>query len=335
MTRSWPSSGSAISGMTQSEPAGLIGSQITGLVFGAGLVVAAFATLEWRKRRSRAARDERPPQQAKILRPAGYWLTCRLNELTEHFNSSLLQALAAGAVLGLVGTALFPVIEGLLLQRFSFAEIRGHPKSYIFLSGILVALSALAWAIRSIIQAHQIDGNIRNYRLALRGEQAVAEALTDSALAAAGYVAFHDVPGDGLWNVDHIVVGPGGIFVLETKARSRRKATRDQPDHEVWFDGQNLQFPWCNDREAAAQAERNARWVKHFTSGFAPKDIPVHPVVVIPGWYVKAQGNYLVKAMNAKYLVTDYLLPFKRHFSPQELQTVVRRLDERCRDLEF
>ena len=46
--------------------------------------------------------------------------------------------------------------------------------------------------------------DVRNWRFGLRGEQAVAEKLADRTLAAAGYSAFHDVPGTGGWNIDHV-----------------------------------------------------------------------------------------------------------------------------------
>ncbi len=321
--------------MTQPEAPAFGSSQFIWMLIGIGLVVAAFAALVWIKRRSQAARHERPPLRTKILRPPGYSLTCRIDELAEKLTVPVMQAVCAGALLGLTGSAFYPLMEGLVLRRFTLAEIRLQPQSYIWLSLAALALSALAWIVGSLIQAGKILGNIRNCRLGLRGEQAVAEVLASSTVTAAGYVTFHDVPGDGAWNVDHLVVGPGGIFVLETKARSRRKPRREQPDHEVWFDGESLQFPWCIDRSAARQAGRNADWVRGFISGFAPKDILVHPVVVIPGWYVNTQGKYAVKAMNENYLVTGYLPSFERRFSPEDLQGVIRRFDERCRDLEF
>jgi Nuclease-related domain len=48
-----------------------------------------------------------------------------------------------------------------------------------------------------------------------RGEEAVARELEP--LAARGYRIIHDVD-KGYGNIDHIVVGPTGVFVLETKA---------------------------------------------------------------------------------------------------------------------
>jgi len=74
--------------------------------------------------------------------------------------------------------------------------------------------------------------------------------------------------------------------------------------------------------------------VREFLAGFGPKDLVVQPVIVVPGWYVESKGNYPVKAMNAKYLV-GYLKGAKRVFSAEQLEATIRRLDERCRVVEF
>ena len=49
---------------------------------------------------------------------------------------------------------------------------------------------------------------------------------------------------------------------------------------------------------------------------------------------MKTKGNYPVKVMNATYLV-GYLTGARRVFSPEQLETTIRRLDERCRVVEF
>ena len=47
-------------------------------------------------------------------------------------------------------------------------------------------------------------------------EEKVAEGLMN---LPEGYQAFHDIAFDG-FNIDHVVVGPGGIFLIETKSHS-------------------------------------------------------------------------------------------------------------------
>jgi hypothetical protein len=315
--------------------AGINWSQVIGIVCGAGLVFAIFMIFAWNRRHQKALLKERPPQSAKLRRPAGYALQCRIDELSEQLLLSLLQSVGSGSVLGLLCASFYPLMEGLILRRFTIAEIRNQPHSYILVSAAALAMTATAWLIKSVIQAFSLQTKIRNCRFGLRGEQAVAEALNDSELAAAGYVAFHDVPGDGPWNIDHVVIGPGGVFVLETKTRSRRQSKRQQADHEVLFDGRTLQFPWCNDQKAVTQVSSNAEWVRRFIDGFGPKKIPVNPIIIVPGWYARTEGKYEIKVMNAKYLASNFLPHVPRMFSPEDLKPLKRRFDERCRDLEF
>lgn len=49
-------------------------------------------------------------------------------------------------------------------------------------------------------------------------ERTVGQLLEE--LRESGYRVFHDIPGPD-FNVDHVVVGPAGIFTIETKTRSK------------------------------------------------------------------------------------------------------------------
>jgi hypothetical protein len=290
--------------------------------------------LFWLKKRRREERKERPPQREKLLRPAGYSAMCRIEALSEKWMSGVAQAIGAGMFFGLTAGTLYPLVAGLALGQFTLGQVWNAPRSDVIIVAALVGIITLLWAVRAFQAVWRLEDELRNWRFGLRGEQAVAESLADRGVAAAGYVAFHDVPGEGEWNIDHVVVGPGGVFVLETKARPRRKATRAQEEQVVFFDGKLLDFPWCYDRKASEQVERNVDWVRKFLTGFGPKDLVVQPVIVVPGWWVESRGNYPIKAMNAKYLV-GYLEGARRVFSLEQLETTIRRLDERCRVVEF
>jgi len=55
-------------------------------------------------------------------------------------------------------------------------------------------------------------------RLGYEGEMAVGQELNQ--LMSEGYRIYHDFPADG-FNVDHVVIGPTGVFAVETKARRK------------------------------------------------------------------------------------------------------------------
>jgi hypothetical protein len=106
-----------------------------------------------------------------------------------------------------------------------------------------VASAALAGAVL-VLARNLVDRDADAWRIGAAGEQSTADALTP--LTAEGWRLLHDrrLP-DGNANVDHIVVGPGGVWVIETKAwrgrvvvgadRLRRNGTpADRVYEQVW-----------------------------------------------------------------------------------------------------
>jgi hypothetical protein len=65
------------------------------------------------------------------------------------------------------------------------------------------------------------------YEKGALGEQQTANAL--AMLPASGWFTLHDLrwPGKRFANIDHVVVGPGGLFVIDSKAWSGRVEVRD------------------------------------------------------------------------------------------------------------
>jgi Nuclease-related domain len=79
----------------------------------------------------------------------------------------------------------------------------------------------------------------------LRGaasEQAVGQALAE--LRAHGFTVMHDIEQDGEGNIDHLVAGPTGVYLIETKHRryeddqlrkARRQAAKLHDELRVWI----------------------------------------------------------------------------------------------------
>lgn len=301
---------------------------------GAVFFALVLALLLWDQRRRRS-RNERPPQQQKLLRPAGWSLLQRMDGLNDRLLIETVVGIGAAAVVALFSMPLGSLLHGWVVGRFTFAELRSTSGFPTVVSAALLVVAFLLLITRQGLALNRLFRQLRDYRFGLRGEQAVAEVLGSSPVVKAGYTAFHDVPGSGRWNIDHVVVGPGGVFVLETKTRVKRRSLNGLPEHQVDFDGQVLHYPWAQDERAAAQVQRNAEWVRQFLNGFAPKDVTIQPVLVIPGWFVQNRGNYPVKAMNPKYLASKYLPSTRREYTPEQLEPILRAFEERCRTLEF
>ena len=263
---------------------------------------------------------EKSPQAEKLLRPPGHSLANRWDRSVDAVLFNLLMASAFAVSVAMIANGF---VRFLAIHAGIF---------WLVLSGVLLLFFAAAGilmmgrAFRNWREAHDL-------RLGLRGEQAVAEALNE--VADCGYRSFHDLPGGADWNIDHITVGARGVFLIETKARRKRRTRDGQTTYRVTYDGERLHFPSGTDKNAVAQALRNAKWLSDYLHKKTGEPVEVKPLVVLPGWYVDyAKGNFRVEVMNAKYLV-GFLRGQQERIEPPQVKRIITALDEKCRDVEF
>jgi hypothetical protein len=123
----------------------------------------------------------------------------------------------------------------------------------------------------------------------LRGEHHVGRYLDDEC-ARLGYRVLHDIPGDG-FNVDHVLIGPGGVFSIETKNWTKPpKGTKAV----LRYDGATLvkpdgAFVTAPLDEARACAD-HVRKVLASHTGLDAKSIPVGAVLFFPGWWIEGKS---------------------------------------------
>lgn len=175
-----------------------------------------------------------------------------------------------------------------LAYRLSHSQVVGSHMVVLLITGLVMA----TWSV------HQAFHRARSERLGLEGEVAVAQSL--ESLVAHGCRVFHDlqpspmstrgVDGDGRGpNIDHVVVSPVGLFVIETKTRSKRIRAGENPvvqfnGHEIRIDGRSPH------RDPLAQVRAAAADLSRYLSQEAQVRPPLRPVVLFPGWYVKSTG---------------------------------------------
>lgn len=260
----------------------------------------------------------RPPSKEKLLRPAGESTRQRARELDEQLFFALIVTMVA-PVLMIVGQLAFTARNAVLPIP------RAIP---IITSSAVVLVGCLTWTIWTLRRW-------RNYDLGFRGERSVGQHLEE--LLRAGCFVFHDVPGDGKWNIDHIVVTPTEILAIETKTRRKRSVPNGTSDYEVTFDGATLHFPHVRDAFGLEQARRNAKWLGDYLSRALSEPVPVRPVLALPGWMVRRKGRGDVTVVNPGELKV-----FARRVKPSLSSTQERRmkqiafaLEQRCRDIEF
>jgi hypothetical protein len=148
----------------------------------------------------------------------------------------------------------------------------------VFFTG---ALSYKVWRIR---------GKVRRLPQGHDGEREVAEVLEE--IVQSGSYAVHDVPADG-FNLDHVVIGARGIYVIETKTWSKPNGRV-----RIEFDGEQLCIAGKTPaRDPLVQCRAAVHWLRGYLKQSTSKDLPVRGVVVFPGWWVErlptARGSNL------------------------------------------
>ena len=111
---------------------------------------------------------------------------------------------------------------------------------------------------------------------------------------------FHDVVGAG-FNVDHVLIGPAGLFTVETKTFSKRPG----PDVKIGFDGERILVDGFEpDRDPVVQAKAQMAWLRELLTESTGRKFPARPVILFPGWFVEQSKGSLreVWVLNHKAL---------------------------------
>ena len=144
------------------------------------------------------------------------------------------------------------------------------------------AVAVLAWAL-FIYKASRVKKKARGLKLGRDGERAVAECL--DTLREDGYRLLHDVVG-GSFNLDHVLIGPAGVFTVETKTASKPS----KGDARVRVEGETIRVgAYEPDRNPITQAKAQAGWLRELLEDTTGKTYKVQPIVAYPGWFI--EGN--------------------------------------------
>jgi hypothetical protein len=194
---------------------------------------------------------------------------------------------------------------------------------------VLAFVIAMRWLLARLKQRSE-------HYLGLFGERVVADFLEP--LKVSGWRIFHDMPGETgreRFNIDHVVIGPGGVFAIETRTRPKAGAREGRDDFKVFFDGEQLDWPWGEDRYGIDLATGNAKWLKNWLVKTTGVLTDVIPVLALPGWSVEAPAHAALRVVNPSWLpdIIDANVP--PVLSAKQIEACARQVEQRCRDVEY
>jgi hypothetical protein len=142
---------------------------------------------------------------------------------------------------------------------------------------------AVVYIVYAAIRVRPLRKKYRLLKLGRDGERIVGQELEK--LRAHGYRVYHDFLADK-FNIDHIIIGPTGVFTINTKAVSKPKNL----DTKIEYDGDVITVPGTRfDRDPIAQAKAERDHIRKWIRENANRDASVRPAVVFVGWYIAKQ----------------------------------------------
>ncbi|MFC5052011.1 nuclease-related domain-containing protein [Rubritalea spongiae] len=276
-------------------------------------------------------RHSRSPFSDKLLRPPGESLRIKVTELEDQLNDVLVS---------LVFTLISPGIFLLVIAKF--------PLVLVILAMVIASGMGWGFAWKYWKRLLRIRRDLRNYRLGFDGERCVGAELTP--LLAKGYSVYHDFvfdmrPGGEAsnFNIDHIAIGPEGIFIIETKTKrkSLKPPINELEPQQIAVEGKSretttLRFPDGSIdekpiKQALRQSEQFYRWLKMPTITQAE----IRPIVVYPGWWIRSKNWDKLGVQSASKLA-DRLpaLGKGRRLRSDEIKAIAARIEDKCRDIE-
>ena len=278
------------------------------------VVVGGMAAAVWRARAADRRRG-RTPLPDRLLRPAGTHLRGQLDGVREKADFWI----AAGFAVPLAAAA--PLARDL---------VRGEarPVQIAALAAVLLPFCGVVWW-----KTHRLFRDHLRLATALDAELAAAAEL--DRLMLDGWRVFHDVQDTRCGNVDHVLVGPGGLYAVETKSihkpygKGGHRVVVDAGRGTLRLAGGDRTF----DRE---QCFRNAAVLEALLTERLgePPPVRVEPLLCLPGYFVERKSPAVPRAMNPKSAAL-----FVRHpqttgpLAPDQIERIANTLDDYCRSL--
>lgn len=240
------------------------------------------AGLVWSYRKWQDRDGRRSPIETRRIYGAGEQLRKRIDDQGDAITSALAMLIFLGPYLVAVWA----------LQRVPWGAVRFGFWDAVLVAAFVVGITA------AIAQVFRNGKQRRRCVAGLRAELFTAQEL--NRLMASGCTVLHDVPGER-FNIDHVVIGPRAVYMVETKSVRKPRPTGSRDHFKVVYDGESLRFPDFTSRKPLAQARHQADWLATYLMHATGRAVPVVATLALPGWWIespRSAGDADVRVFN-------------------------------------
>ena len=263
--------------------------------------------LRWYQKRRRVS-----PLSAGLLRSPGYSLSQQIIDKQ------------LDLAFGLTLSTLSLVIPYLLYVQGIAYDSSGIGVTGAVVLGLIFLAAATGFTLVAL-------SRLQRLRTGLEAETAIGQAL--ETIIPNGYRVFHDIDADG-FNIDHIAVGPGGVYVIETKGRRKPLIAvggRQTKGFKVIFEKNALQFPGWRETAPLEQIRRNTKWVSNWLGQATGEPVFTTGVLALPGWYIERKSAPPPLLTNGKDIQSVINGRGRAPLPPAAISRICHQLEQRVR----
>ena len=217
---------------------------------------------------------------------------------------------------------------GMIFAAILFAWLIHLVPGYnLFTLGVLTVIG-IGYIVRVFYRLFKLRNQLRNLRKGELGERLVEEQLDE--IRKAGFDVFHDFilkDEHSTENIDHIIVGPSGVFTLETKNWSARGVPQDD---RIVFDGKVLKIGrYQQEEKVLKQPLRQAAKLQALLQPEIQEKLWVSPILCFWDRYVQlTRFNPTGLQVVNQNGIGSFILSRERKLSPETIRTLSTKLKE-------
>ncbi|WP_238157670.1 nuclease-related domain-containing protein [Aeromonas salmonicida] len=208
------------------------------------------------------------PLTADLLRPAGHSLQQQIQDLQIDLFSQI-------------------IFTPLIMMMGFYVLLQNYMQNTAITSTVLLFIGIVMLGIFTYgtTKTYKTAKRLRHLKLGDSCELAVGQELDQIVRPPQHpYRVYHDISFDN-FNIDHLIICPNGVFVIETKGRSK-PINDGAKQFKVRVENDALYFPNHMETEPLEQVRRNVTSVRNWLNSATGNDVPVGGILVLPGWFV-------------------------------------------------
>jgi len=157
-----------------------------------------------------------------------------------------------------------------------------------------------------------------------------AKKMVDEAVAPLtqrGHLIFRNFSADGL-SVDHLIVGPKGIFALQTLVRPVSVKPNQPHDTMVTYDGRTLFFPNGKEHLSVDQATSCAETLSQWLSERIDAPVAARAIIALPGWQIKRISAEGISVINPSQMEALFQYIKARPLSNSVIEQIADQIEQ-------